>query len=380
MPFAFIDFDLLEKNARSIIERAGTKRIRVASKSIRSVEILRRILALDARFQGIMCFSVPEALYLSQQGFDDLLLGYPCWHPDEVRAVCGCIRSGKLITLMMDSPEHVHHLGAIAREEGVILPLCIDIDMSSDFPGLHFGVRRSGIRTAEQALALYEMVKSFPSLQLNGLMGYEAQIAGVGDKLPGNPLKSALIQKLKNRSIKELAERRARTVKALKVAGATLRFVNGGGTGSLESTRLEECVTEVTAGSGFYSPALFDNYRNFRHFPAAGFALEITRSPVAGIYTCHGGGYIASGATGQDKQPQPYLPVGVTLTPLEGAGEVQTPIHYRGKIKLSPGDPVFFRHAKAGELCERFNTILLVSQGQVVEEVKTYRGDGKCFL
>jgi D-serine deaminase-like pyridoxal phosphate-dependent protein len=49
-------------------------------------------------------------------------------------------------------------------------------------------------------------------------------------------------------------------------------------------------------------------------------------------------------------------------------------------IDVPIGDPIFFRHAKAGELCERFATLALVENGAVSEDVPTYRGDGKTFL
>ena len=380
MPFAYVDLDRLDTNLRQIIARAGGKRIRVASKSIRSLPILQRILAADPAFGGVLCFTASEAVYLSRQGLDDLVIGYPVWHPAQIAAVCEEVHRGKTIVAMVDSREHVAHLESIACAHGVVLPVCLDIDLSSDFPGLHFGVWRSSIFTPQQALVVARAVDRSPHLRLDGLMGYEAQIAGVGDQVPGQRLRSALIRLLKRRSIAQVAVRRARTVALLARQGARLRFVNGGGTGSLESTSAEACVTEVTAGSGFFAPALFDHYRGFRHQPAAGFAVEIVRTPKPGIYTCSGGGYIASGATGPEKQPLPYLPPGARLLPLEGAGEVQTPIAYEGPVPLALGDPIFLRHSKAGELCERFNTILLLHQGRVVDEVPTYRGAGLCFL
>jgi D-serine deaminase-like pyridoxal phosphate-dependent protein len=211
-------------------------------------------------------------------------------------------------------------------------------------------------------------------------MGYEAQIAGLGDRLPGQRAKNALVLQLKRRSRGEVAERRAALVATIAALGASLRFVNGGGTGSIDSTATEPAVTEITVGSAFYSPVLFDYYRDFHYLPAAGFALEIVRRPRAGLYTCLGGGYIASGATGNEKQPRPYLPVGARLLAREGAGEVQTPIAYTGEEALDLGDPIFLRHAKAGELCERFNHLALVADGAIVDEVTTYRGDGQCFL
>jgi D-serine deaminase-like pyridoxal phosphate-dependent protein len=380
LPFAFVDLDLLAVNIRSIVARAGGKPIRVASKSVRSLPVLRRILATHPAFRGVMCFSATEAVWLSEQGLDDLLVGYPCWQPAQVAAVCAEVRRGKMLVLMLDSVEHVQHLESLAAAQDVVLPVCLDLDLSTDFPGLHFGVWRSRVTTPEAALDVFQAIQRSPHLRLDGLMGYEAQIAGVGDRVAGQRARSALIRLLKRRSLGPIAARRAATVKLLAAHGAQLRFVNGGGTGSLETTRAEASVTEVTAGSGFFAPGLFDHYATFRHRPAAGFAVEIVRRPTADIYTCHGGGYIASGAPGPEKLPVPYLPRGARLLPLEGAGEVQTPIRYRGPVPLALGDPVFLRHAKAGELCEHFPSLLLVAQGQVVDEVPTYRGEGRCFL
>ena len=79
MPFAFLDLDLLEQNIRQIVARAQGKRVRLASKSLRSIAVIRRILAADPCFQGIMCYTAREAAYLASQGFDDLLIGYPTW-------------------------------------------------------------------------------------------------------------------------------------------------------------------------------------------------------------------------------------------------------------------------------------------------------------
>lgn len=380
MPFAYVDLDLLDANIRAAVARASGKRVRVASKSVRSVAILRRILDSSPSIQGLMCFTAPEAVWLAAQGFDDLLIGYPCFHEQDIADVARATAGGAHIVLMVDSIAHVERIEAIAQAHAVRLPLCLDADMSLPVPGLHFGVWRSPVRTLAEARPVVERMAASEHVFLDGLMGYEAQIAGVGDNYPGKALKNALVRGLKARSARMVAARRAALVQLASDAGARLRFVNGGGTGSIATTCREAAVTEITVGSAFYAPALFDNYRDFRYRPAAGFAIEIVRRPSAHIYTCLGGGYIASGLTGPDKAPQPYLPVGARLDPLEGAGEVQTPIHYAGPERLAIGDPVFLRHSKAGELCERFTSLLLVQGGEVVDEVPTYRGDGKSFL
>ena len=380
LPAAFIDLDAFTANLADLRPRAGGLPIRLVTKSIRSVAILRRVLASGSPFRGLMCYSPSEAAWLASLGFDDLLVAYPSVEPEDLRAVAAQLRAGRAIALMVDSVAQVQRIAAIARSEGVVQPLAIDLDMSSDFPGLHFGVLRSPIDGPEAALALAAEIARHPSLRLDGLMGYESQIAGLMDEVPGRALKNAVIRLLKRRSIAEINERRRATVEALAAAGHGLRFVNGGGTGSFESTRADPSVTELAAGSGLYVPTLFDHYRAFRGRPAAGFALAVTRAPAAGVVTCAGGGYPASGPGGADRMPRPWLPAGCTLVATEGAGEVQTPVRLPAGVALAPGDPLLFRHAKAGELCERFNELLLIEGGAVVDKVATYRGDGRCFF
>jgi len=380
LPAAFVDLDALSANLAGLRARAGALPIRLVTKSVRCVAILRRVLAGGAPFRGLMCYSPAEAAWLASLGFDDLLVAYPSVEPEDLRAVAGQLRAGRTIALMVDSAVQVQRIAALARSEGVVQPLAIDLDMSSDFPGLHFGVLRSPVDGPAAAVALAAEIARHPSLRLDGLMGYESQIAGLMDEVPGQRAKNAVIRLLKRRSIPEINERRRATVAALAAAGHALRFVNGGGTGSFESTRADASVTELAAGSGLYVPTLFDHYRAFRGRPAAGFALAVTRAPASGIVTCAGGGYPASGPGGADRMPRPWLPAGCTLVATEGAGEVQTPVRVPAGVALAPGDPLLFRHAKAGELCERFNELLLIEGGAVVDKVATYRGDGKCFF
>jgi len=372
-PAAFVDLDFFDHNVRQVLERAGNKPIRVASKSIRCQALLDRVLQSHDRYQGVMAYHAREAVFLSRHGFDDILIAYPSCDSSDLDAVAEEVALGKRLTLMVDSPEHIALANRAAKAKKVQLPLCIDVDMSTKFPGLHFGVQRSGIRSAAQAKALFEVIQQHNALRLDGIMGYEAQLAGLGDNMPGQFIKNQVIRLLQNRALSKVRALRAEVVASIGIEN--LRFVNAGGTGSLETSSEEAVVTEVTAGSAFYAPAMFDGYSQFRHQPAAGFALEITRQPEPHIYTCYGGGFVASGAAGKAKLPAPYLPKGAALLPNEGAGEVQTPVFYQGPQPLKIGDPVFFRHAKAGELCEHFRDLYLIKEDQVVDCVPTYRGD-----
>lgn len=372
--------DLLDENIQQLLARSGSYPIRIASKSVRCRQILEYILKADSQFQGIMSFSGEEAIYLSEYGFDDILVAYPEVNHKSIHGICSQLKKGSYINLIIDKPEHAQLLNKIGAQNKVVIPVSIDIDLSVDFPVLHFGVWRSSIRKPNHLQSLLDEISGLEHIRLEGVMGYEAQIAGVTDKVRGKRMMNNVIRSLKRNSIQKIAAKRKKAVEMINERGFELKIVNGGGTGSLETTIQEQEVTEVTVGSGFFNSHLFDNYQNFKHLPAAGFACAINRKPDEGIYTCHGGGYIASGSTEELKQPLPYLPEGTKLTSNEGAGEVQTPVLYKGAEKLEIGDPIFFRHSKAGELCERFNELHLIKNNKIQMAVPTYRGEGQCFL
>ena len=276
LPAAFIDLDAFSANLTSLGARAAGTPIRLVTKSVRSVSMLRRALVAGP-FEGLLCYSPAEAAWLAEQGFDDLVVAYPSVERADVKAVAKQLRLGRSITLMVDSAAQVDRLGDFARSEGVLLPVAIDLDMSSDFPGIHFGVHRSPIKGPDAAVALADEIARRSSLRLDGLMGYEGQIAGLMDAVPNQSIRSWIIRLLKRRSTDEVNTRRRLTVAALARAGHSLRFVNGGGTGSFETTLRDDSVTELAAGSGLYAPTLFDHYEAFRLQPAAGFALAVTR-------------------------------------------------------------------------------------------------------
>jgi D-serine deaminase-like pyridoxal phosphate-dependent protein len=280
---------------------------------------------------------------------------------------------------------HAHTATVPTRRAGI--EVCIDVDAGLWMLDgrIRIGAKRSPVHTPEQAASLAREILARERLQLVGIMAYESQIAGLGDAPPGRRARGATIRVLQRRSARELAGRRAAAVAAVQavlrtVGAAPLRFVNGGGTGSLELTAAEPAVTEIAAGSGLYGPTLFDAYRAFRPEPAALFALAVVRKPSAGAVTVLGGGYLASGPADAARLPAPFLPAGLSLDKQEGAGEVQTPLIGASAGDLRVGDRVWFRHAKAGELCERFDRLYLIEGERVVEEVPTYRGEGKCFL
>jgi D-serine deaminase-like pyridoxal phosphate-dependent protein len=282
---------------------------------------------------------------------------------------------------MVDSVEHLELIESVLGAGAAPVRVCIDVDAGWWALGgrLKVGPKRSPVHSAEQAAALAREVERRPQLRLVALMAYEGQIAGVGDRPPGRRLRGAAISFMQRRSAAELRRRRAQVVAAVREVAA-IEIVNGGGTGSLELTAAEAAVTELAAGSGLYAPVLFDHYSRFTLRPAAAFALPIVRRPGPAVATALGGGYLASGSGDAIRLPTPWLPEGLRLDPEEGAGEVQTPLLGEAAGRLRIGDRAYFRHTKAGELCERFDRLHLVEGGEIVDEVPTYRGEGKTFL
>jgi D-serine deaminase-like pyridoxal phosphate-dependent protein len=416
-PFAVVDLDAFWRNAADMERRAAGKPLRLASKSVRCRALQEKVLARPG-FEGTLAFTLPEALWLASCGFEDIVVAYPTVDRGALCNLAGLSGQGPGagVAVMVDSVAQLDLIesavGPLGDGEPVLdradgdggearhtyegesdgqargpIDVCIDLDAGLWMLGgrVRIGAKRSPTHTPEQAAALAREIVKRERLRLVGMMSYEAQTAGLGDSPPGRRVRGVAIRALQRRSAKELALRRAEAVAAVQdvlhaASAPPLRFVNGGGTGSLELTGAEPAVTEIAAGSGLYGPALFDAYRAFQPEPAALFALSVVRKPSPGIATVLGGGYLASGPADAARLPTPVLPSGLALDKQEGAGEVQTPLTGANARDLHVGDRVWFRHAKAGELCERFDRLYLVEGERVVDEAPTYRGEGKCFL
>lgn len=374
-PVAVIDLDALRHNAMDLLVRAGGIPIRVASKSVRVRSVLDAVLRVPG-YHGILSYSLAEALWLAET-HDDIVLGYPTVDRGALQRLVHDEKAASRITLMVDDIAHLDMIDSIATpERRESIRIAIDADASWRSAALgHIGVRRSPLFTASDVTRFAREIVDRPGFRLVGLQMYEAQIAGQGD----NGADAPLIRMVQARSRAELRTRRAQIAGALTDV-APIEFLNGGGTGSLEFTGSDESVTEASAGSGLLGGHLFDGYRSFHPAPASAFAFDVVRRPAADIATVLGGGWIASGPPVVSRQPRAVWPEALRTMPREAAGEVQTPLRGRAASDLAIGDRVWFRHAKSGEPAEHIEAYHLVSGSEVIDELPTYRGEGKAFL
>ncbi|GAA4804860.1 amino acid deaminase/aldolase [Nocardioides caeni] len=383
-PTLVVDLDAFDANADDLVRRAGGTPIRVASKSLRVPALVTRALAREG-FAGTLAYTLAEALWLVDQDVsDDVVVAYPSVDRAALGALVASPRAASRITIMVDDVAHLDVVDSLRASTAVPVQVAIDIDAGLRWAGQQVGPRRSPLFDVGAIIGLARAVVQRPGFHLVGVMTYEGQVAGVPDAVPDQRAKSAIVRRIKERSISQLVSRRAAIAEALDgLAGRDgfdgLRFWNAGGSGSIESSAADPVVTEVTAGSGLLGPTLFDHYTSFRPTPAAFFGLPVTRKPTPETVTVHGGGLIASGPTGADRAPTPWAPAGLRLTALEGAGEVQTPLTGANAATLAIGDLVWFRHAKSGELFEHGTHAHLVQGSELVETVATYRGHGLAF-
>lgn len=385
-PVVALGLEALAHNAHDVLRRAKGKPVRVASKSIRVRGVLDAVLALPG-YRGVLAYTLAEALWLSE-AIDDIVVAYPSADRAAIAALAADERAASRIAVMIDSVEQLELIDSIAPPANrTPIRVCLDFDASWNTKLLgSIGALRSPVHEPAALRRLAERVLQRKGFKLVGVMSYEAQIAGVGDEPIGRPANGMLMRAIQKQSAAELRERRAEALSSVQ-AVQPLEFVNGGGTGSIEGTVAEDAITEVAVGSGLFGPRLFDNYRAFTPAPAVAFALDVVRRPNRDTATLLGGGWIASGVSGQDRSPQVVYPEGLSYAAREGAGEVQTPLIGKTARPLRVGDRVWLRHTKSGEPMEHANEIVPVmvqQQGNTrsssIEPMLTYRGEGKCFL
>jgi D-serine deaminase-like pyridoxal phosphate-dependent protein len=376
-PSMFVDQVAFDNNVQSIAESvAGSPiTIRVATKSLRVPDLIKRVQNFaPSIFKGLMCYSAQEAKLLAEKGLDDLLIAYPKLLDEDLQILVQLHNQGTQVSLVVDSEEGCAKLEAVANRLKTTkpFPVVFELDVSESVGGFWIGARRSPLRQPGDVLHLIDACKQrHPLLKYHGIMAYEGQVSSTTD--------AKLLEKLmRHWQARRVEKKRAELFSELSRQNFQPDLFNGGGTGCLHWARHEKALTEIAVGSGFYFPHLFDGSSTLYLQPAIYFVLPRCRSPKGGNWaTYQGGGFIASGPMGKNRQPQIVWPEGTTLSALEGFGEVQTPVKF--KAGTSAPERIILRPAKAGEIAERANEIHFINENGTATPMRTYRGWGGCF-
>ena len=122
-PLALVDLDAFDRNAADLTRRAGNLPIRVATKSLRCRYLIKRALARPG-YQGVMCYSLREALWLFTAGTsDDLLAAYPSVDRRALAASRQGRRAGRALHRLLRARRRPGHRRADLPGRGPVLRL-----------------------------------------------------------------------------------------------------------------------------------------------------------------------------------------------------------------------------------------------------------------
>ena len=174
-PFALVDLDAFRSNERDLVRRAAGTPIRLASKSVRCRILQRRVLDSDG-WRGTLAFTLPEALWLAADGFDDLVVAYPTVDRAALRELAR--RESQAITIMIDSVEQLDFIDGVVGRRSAPLRASLDIDAGwwTLAGHIRIGAKRSPVHSPKEAASLAKEIVGREGWALVGLMAYELKL------------------------------------------------------------------------------------------------------------------------------------------------------------------------------------------------------------
>ena len=123
-PLAFVDLDRFDENiayVAALMEKTD-KTVRIASKSIRCLDLIKRIFQKGKdTYRGVLAFTMEEAGYLIDEGMDDIIVAYPSIQPSDIDILVDKTKQGATLSLVVDSPEHLETLSRVGEKAGIVL-------------------------------------------------------------------------------------------------------------------------------------------------------------------------------------------------------------------------------------------------------------------
>lgn len=272
-PAAVLDLAMFERNIARLAEACGKAglKVRPHAKSHKCAEIGRRQIAAGAL--GLCCAKPGELLALFEGGVTDLLLSAPIASPAKIDALAQAAARGARISVVVDRPDLIAAYADAARRHGTVFDVLVDLDV---------GLKRSGVATPEEAVALARAITLEHGLRYVGVQAYQGRVQHIDHFAERRAANRAMGRVL------------AAMLDALRQAGLPPQIVSGGGTGSHLLDGEEQLLTEIQAGSYVFMDEAYNSVdmhgRGGPEFePALRVAVTVVGHSSAGFAITDGG-------------------------------------------------------------------------------------------
>ncbi|MDF0596212.1 DSD1 family PLP-dependent enzyme [Psychromarinibacter halotolerans] len=228
-PALVLDLDALERNIRKLGDhaRAHGIRHRAHGKMHRSVDVAKLQMELGGAV-GVCCQKVAEAETFVRGGVTDVLITNQVVDPVKIDRMMRLPSLGGTVSVCVDDAGNVADLSAAAVRHGVTVDCLVELDC---------GMRRCGVSTADEALALARAIDDAPGLRFAGIQAYHGTLQHVPTHAERAEIFAALHRLLSG------------VLDTLKAAGLPAETVTGAGTGSFEFETASGLYTELQCGS-----------------------------------------------------------------------------------------------------------------------------------
>ncbi len=319
-PYAVVDGDTFARNADDLVRRAGGRadpgRQQVGAGPVDH----RRGRCSATASRGVMSYSLAESCWLVDQGHDDILLAYPTVEPRGARATssptsAAAPRSPSWSTASSRSTSSTPPSAPTTRRSG-----CASTSTPrSSSARIHLGVRRSPVHSRDAGdRARRGHLAPRRGFDLVGRHVLRRADRRSARHLPRRPAGQDALRRRAARPPRHGSSRPSAST-------PTSRSSTPAAPAASRSPATTRTITELTAGSGLFSPRCSTATTPSSRAPRRSSCSRSSASRADDIATLFAGGYIASGAAKKNRQPTPAWPRGLALIGTEGAGEVQTP-------------------------------------------------------
>ncbi|NBD09563.1 MULTISPECIES: alanine racemase [Corallococcus] len=227
-PAALVDLDRVERNLQRVADysREHGLRWRPHTKTHKTAELCALQVAAGA--SGVTVATVLEAEVMASV-CDDVLLAYP---PVGARRLARLLAlpARVRLTVALDSREALEGLARAATDAGRTVGVLVELDL---------GMRRVGLRTPDEAVALARMAASMSGVTFRGVTFYAGHI-----RVPQAELDAAMHAQ---------SEALTAFVEALRGAGLPPEVVSGGSTPTLWQSHTVRGLTEIRPGLNVFN-------------------------------------------------------------------------------------------------------------------------------